>query len=186
MMSYADYLMIISPPDAIIKEMSRYKRASVNMIGHFESMHSRAHITITKQTRCKQFLAQPAIMQMEKRLSSMPALELHINGFSFFDHGFTAKTIYAVVERDTRTDNWFKLLKSQMGIKVKNFVPHITIARNIPVTAFNKLWPNFKDRTFSETFKADGLTILQRDTFAEYCEWKIYKELHFDNKLVAF
>jgi 2'-5' RNA ligase len=71
----------------------------------------------------------------------------------------------------------------QMGIKVKNFVPHITIARNIPVTAFNKLWPNFENRTWCETFTADSLTILHRDTFVEYCEWRIYKELFFANRL---
>jgi 2'-5' RNA ligase len=183
MLSYADYLMIISPPDTLKKEISRYKRASVNLIGHFEGMHSTAHITITHQTRCKPYLVQPAILAMEKRLNSIPPIELHINGFSFFNHGHTAKTIYAVVERTAKTDNWFKLLKIQMGIKVKNFVPHITIARNIPVTCFDKLWPNFENRAFNETFTASSLTILHRDTFAEYCEWRTYKEVFFANRL---
>ncbi len=183
MLSYTDYLMIISPPDTLKKEISRYKRASVNVIGHFEGMHSTAHITITHQTRCKPFLAQPAILQMEKRLSSVHPIELHISGFAFFNHGQTGKTIYAVIERTAKTDNWFKLLRMQMGIKVKNFVPHITVARNIPVTSFNKLWPNFENREFSETFTANSITILHRDTFAEYHEWRVYKELFFANRL---
>lgn len=183
MLSYADYLMIISPPDALKKEISRYQRASVNLIGHFDGMHDSAYITITHQTRCKPFLVQPAILQMEKRLSTIPPIELHISGFAFFNHGQTAKTIYAVVERTAKTENWFRLVKMQMGIKVKNFVPHITIARNIPVTAFNKLWPNFENRTFSETFTAERLTILHRDTFAGYSEWRVYKELFFANRL---
>jgi 2'-5' RNA ligase len=186
MMSYADYLMIISPPESIIKEISRYKRASVNLIGHFEGMQSTANITITHQTRCKPFLVQPAILKMEKRLSTVHAIELQINGFSFFSHGQNTKTIYAKIERTKHTDNWFKLLKLQMGIKVKNFVPHITIARNIPVTAFNKLWPNFENKAFSEAFKVESLTILHRETYVEYCEWKIYKELFFANRLAAF
>jgi 2'-5' RNA ligase len=186
MQSYTDYLMIISPPDDIKKEISRYKRASVNLIGHFEGMHSTAHITITHQTRCKPFFAQPLILQMEKRLNTIPPIDIQINGFDFFNHGQTAKTIYAKIDSTTHTDQWFKLLKSEMGIKVKNFVPHITIARNIPVTAFNKLWPNFENRVFSQTFKVDGLTILQRDTFVEYCEWKLYRELFFANKLAMF
>jgi len=183
MTSYADYLMIISPPDNIIKEISRYKRASVNVIGHFDGMHSTANITITHQTRCKPFLAQPAIEQMAKRLSTMPPVELQINGFGFFNHAQSAKTIYAVVAITPKTESWFRLLKKQMGIKVQNFVPHIIIARNIPITAFNKLWPNFENREWSETFMVDSLTILHRDTFVEYCEWRIYKELFFSNRL---
>lgn len=38
-MSYADYLIIIAPPGNIIKEISRHKMASVNVIVTFESMH---------------------------------------------------------------------------------------------------------------------------------------------------
>jgi hypothetical protein len=73
-----------------------------------------------------------------------------------------------------------------MGIKVTNFVPHIPVAVNIPATAFNKLWPNFETRVINETFKVNSLTILHRETFVEYCEWMVYKELFFANKLSIF
>jgi len=183
MTSYADYLMIIVPPDHIIKEITRYKRASVNLIGHFEGMHSSPNITITHQTRCKPFLALSAMEQMAKKLTTMPPVEMHINGFSYFNIGQTSKTIYAVIERTAETDNWFKLLKIQMGIKIKNFVPHIPVAKNIPFGSFNKLWPNFADRQLSERFSVNSLTILHRETYVEYCEWRVYKELFFANKL---
>jgi 2'-5' RNA ligase len=186
MTSYQDYLMIISPPEHIKKQVSKYKRASANVIGNFKGMHSIAHITITHQERCKAFLAQPAIQQMEKRLNSMHPVDLQIKGFNFFKHGTSGVTIYAVVEPAILNHNWFKLLKTQMGIKVKNFVPHITIVKNIPVTSFNKLWPYFEKSPYTEMFKANSLTILGRDTFAEYIEWKVYKELHFGNRLAAF
>jgi 2'-5' RNA ligase len=178
--------MVISPPENVVKEISRFKRASVNLIGHFEGMHSRAHITITHQTRCKPFMVQPAILKMGIRLNTINPVDLKITGFNFFYHGQTARTIYAEVGMTSHAENWFKLLQREMGIKVKNFVPHITIAKNIPVTAFNKLWPNFENREFAETFKADSLTILHRETFVEYCEWKVYKELFFANRLAAF
>ncbi|MDF2430881.1 MAG: hypothetical protein JWP44_512 [Mucilaginibacter sp.] len=186
MLSYADYLMIVSLPDAIVKEISRFKRASVNCIGHFEGMHSTAHIAITHQTRCKPFLVQPAIVQMERRLCTMPPFKLQIKGFNYLSHGHAAKTIVAAIEINPQTDKWFRLLTGQMGIKVKNFVPHIVIAANIPVPTFNKLWLNFKDREFTEAFTVNSLTILHRDTYVEYCEWKVYKELIFGNPLAAF
>lgn len=183
MQSYADYLVVISPPGNILKEISRYKQVSVNVIGHFEGMYSTGHIVITHQTRCKPFLVQPAIEQMANRLGTMPPVELHINGFSFFNHNHTAKTIYAEIEWTERTDNWFKLLQKQMGIKLRGFVPHIIIAKNLPVTSFSKLWPHFDGRPWSETFIASHLTILQRDTFVEYCEWRVYRDLFFANRL---
>jgi|SRR6185437_109490 len=182
MVAYADYLIVITPPDSISKEISRYKKASVNVIGHFEGMYSAPQIIITHQTRCKPFLVQPAIEQMAKRLGSMPPVELEINGFGYFNQN-NVKTIYAVVEVTPHTDLWFKLLTKQLGIKIKNFEPHIALAKNIPVTAFNKLWPNFEDRPWQQTFTANSLTILHRETFVEYCEWTVYRELFFSNRL---
>lgn len=186
MTAYTDYLMILSPPDEIQKEISRYKRASVNVIGHFDGMYNTAHITITFQTRCKPFLARPAIERMGQRLTTLSPIGLQIKSFAYFNHGTSGKTIYAVIERNEKTDKWFKLLATQMNIKIKSFVPHITIAKNIPVTAFNKLWPNFENREWSANFMANSLTILERETFAEYCEWKVYRELSFGNKLAIF
>ena len=61
----------------------------------------------------------------------MPPVELYINEFDHFSHSHTTKTIYAKIENTSRAENWFKLLTMQMGIKVKDFVPHITIAKNI-------------------------------------------------------
>jgi hypothetical protein len=183
MQTYADYLIVISLPGNVMKAVSRYKQASVNAIGHFEGMHSSGQLIVTHQTRCKPFLVNPAIEQMANRLGTMPPIELRINGFDFFEHGPAAKTIYAVIERSARIDNWFKLLQKQMGIKVKGFVPHIVIVKNLPVTSFNKLWPNFEGREWSESFMVNHLTVLHRDTFVDYCEWRVYRELFFANRL---
>ena len=183
MTSYADYLIIIAPPDHIIEEISRFKRASVRVIGHFEGMHRRAHISITHQTRCKPYLIQPAVVIMQKKLSTMPPVVLNIKGFNFFSHGQTAKTIYAEIELTETTEKWFKLLLIQLGLKVKNFVPHITVAKNIPVTAFDKLWPNFVNRHYTQAFTVGSLRILHRETYVEYCEWRVYQEVFFQNRL---
>ncbi len=183
MQTYADYLVVISPPGEILKAISRYKQASVNTIGHFEGMYSSGYMIVTHQIRCKPYLVQPAIEQMANRLTTMPPPELRINGFAFFNHSHAAKTIYAVIEQTDRIENWFKLLQKQMGIKLKGDVPHIIIAKNLPVSCFNKLWPNFEGRAWSETFIASHLTILHRDTFVEYCEWRVYRELFFANRL---
>lgn len=180
MTRYTDFLMLISPPEKVIKEIDRYKRASLRVIGEFESMHSKAHISITHQYRCRPYLVQHAIVQMEKRLSEMPPIELQINGFAAFQHGETAKTIYARLANNPQVENWFFQLKKQMKIQVKNFTPHITIAKKIPNTSFNRLWPHFEKCSYQDSFLVDRLTILKRETYDEYARWEIYKELYFD------
>ncbi|MGY3211489.1 2'-5' RNA ligase family protein [Mucilaginibacter sp. HD30] len=186
MESYKDYLMIISPPDEVIKQISKYKRASANKIGLFKGMHAIAHISITHQERCKPFMAEPFILNMEKRLLSMQPVELQIKGFNYFTHGAVGFTIYAVVNVAPPNHNWFKLLRQQMGIRVVNFVPHITVVKNISPSLFKKLWPHFENSKYETNFKATSLTILHRETFAEHPEWRAYKELFFGNRLMPF
>ncbi len=186
MESYKDYLIIISPPQEVIKQISKYKRASANKIGAFKGLHSTAHISITHQQRCKPFLAEPFISNMEKRLMSMHPVELHISGFDFFKHGNIGFTIYATVNPAPSNINWFKLLRKQMGIKLPNFVPHITVAKNIAPSAFKKLWPYFENDKYNAEFTVNTLTVLQRETFADGAEWRPFKELYFGNRLMPF
>ncbi len=185
MLCYADYLLVISPPEDIKRLIDKYKRASANVIGGFEDMHNPGLLVLTQQTRCKPFLVKSAIDRWEKGLNTIAPLELQISGFNYFNHGTTSKTIYAAIKCTPQTNNWFKLIRQQLGIRITHFAPHITIARNIPATAFNKLWPNFKNREFSATFYAESLLILQRDTFAEHPQWQFYKEIFFKNALKA-
>ena len=186
MESYKDYLMIISPPDEIIKQISKYKRASANKIGLFKGMHSIAHISITHRERCKPFMAEPFILKMEKRLLSMQPIELRISGFSYFTHGAVGYTIYAVVNATPPNNNWFKRLSRQMGIRVVNFVPHITVIKNVSPSLFKRLWPYFEKSQYETSFKANSITILQRETFGEDSNWRAYKELFFGNRLMPF
>ncbi|CAN5524744.1 hypothetical protein BH09BAC6_BH09BAC6_28920 [soil metagenome] len=183
MLHYTDYLITISPPDDIIKMVTKYKRASVNVIGHFEGMYTTPQIIVTHQKRCKPSLVQPVIIQWQQKLKTMPTVTLRISGFGFFENGPLVKTIYAKIETTPHTLNWFKLLMQQLGIKLKNFVPHIPVAGNIPVTAFDKLWPHLAADGYSYSFKVNSLTILHKETFAEHNEWRVYRELFFENKL---
>jgi len=183
MTAYADYLMVITPPDNIVKEVLRYKRASVSAIGHFEGMHISPKLVISRQVRCNPLLAQPVISKMADRLSTHPPACLQINGFGFINNSPTTKTIYARIENDEATDSWFKLLSTHLGIRLYNFVPALLIAANIPNTSFDKLWPHFEKRQWRESFTASSLTILHRDTYAEYREWRQYRELFLANRV---
>lgn len=179
-MHYADYMMLLSPPEEVVCEIKRYKQASAKHIGQFDSLHSKAHISICMADRQKTFIIEPSLQRMEQKLSTMPPIVLHIKGFDFFKHGDHSMTIYANVNQTDAVKKWFRLLLQNMNLKI-NITPHITIVRNISAQKFEVLWPHFAKAQYNDVFKIDGLTVLKRDTFGHEQHWQQHKVLPFHN-----
>jgi len=185
MKQYADYMMVLSPSAEIKALVDRHKRNAARVIGQYESMNAVAHISIKSLIRQKSFAAEPAIISIGKTLRTLPPINLTIDGFDYFNHGEDYKTIYAKLRTDHTTALWFKMLKKHLGVK-EFMVPHITIARNIPIWAFNQLWPHFKNIKWVDQFTVSGLTILQRETFSTFSPWEQFTVLPFEGRhLVA-
>lgn len=186
MESYTDYLMLIAPPKNIMYDIDRYKRASARVIGDFPGLLSPAHISINRQHRCKAFVARHAIAQMGEKLGMLTPQELQINNFKYFTHGNTGFTIYACIVTDDYTSRWFKGLQNSMRIIQKQYVPHITIVKNIPPDKFKLLWEKFKLCNYQAKFTADHLKVLERETYVQTSRWQILKEYKFGEKLMEY
>jgi len=181
MTSYADYLFLLSPPENIKHEISRYKKASVKYIGEFSSMQSPAHITLNQLERQKPYMVDTAIQNLEAKINAMPSVLLHMDGFKYFEHVHSKMTIYAYIRSTPAMEDWFTLLRKNLNIK-KIVVPHITVVRNIPEMDFKKLWPNFKNKKLLEPFWIYELKIVQRETFGTTAgKWESYKTIRFKN-----
>jgi 2'-5' RNA ligase len=176
MSDYKDYMILLSPPENINAQVKKFKQASVRLIGEFESMHSKAHISLKNLHRQKAHWAEPLFDQLEKELSLIEPMTLQINGFAtFLPTDLT--TIYAAIKSTPEMEDWFKRIRKSLN--EKKAVPHITIARQIPNALAKKLWPKFKDRQWDDEFDIDRLTILQRETFGGDKHWKPFKEIRF-------
>jgi 2'-5' RNA ligase len=180
MTSYQDYLIMLSPPENIIKRVKNLKDFSFNEIGEYESHYSKAHISVELWPRKKPVWIEPMIPKLERDLQTLPPVILNINGFDFFDHQ-ERPSIYARLTSTPLTKVWFKHLRRYFS--TPDFEPHITITRSIPNDAFNKLWPQFKNLEWNEQFKVDKLTILRREMIGHDKSYKVYKEIPFNNKL---
>jgi 2'-5' RNA ligase len=181
MKNYADFMILLSPPDSVKAQVKQHKLDAAGMIGDYESIHSIAHISIKKMPRQKSFLTEPVLLALNPKLGTVPPVTLAIDGFDYFNHGEAYKTIYAKIRNTPGTTLWFKQLKRHLNIK-DFMVPHITIARNIPVAHFNTLWPHFKAVKWAETFTVKELTVLQRETFAPFAQWQPFTTLPFNGK----
>jgi 2'-5' RNA ligase len=183
MKNYADFMILLSPSDKVKAKVREHKLYAAQIIGNYESVHSIAHISIKKMHRQKSFLTESAIRSLTPKLAAIPPITLTIDGFDYFNHGEDYKTIYARLRSSPKITTWFKTLKKHLNIK-EFMVPHITIARNIPVRDFNQLWPHFKAIKWQETFTVYELIVLQKETFAPFAKWELFTTLPFSGKRV--
>jgi 2'-5' RNA ligase len=179
MEAYTDYLIILTPPMAIAEQVKKFKQASARLIGDFEGMHSKAHITLSRLMRQKPFHTEPLFRQVEKELSLLEPFTLQINGFAtFLPTDYT--TIYAAIKSTPQMEDWFKRLRQTLN--EKKSVPHITIARQMPNEKAKKLWPKFKDFSWRDEFEVKRLTILQRETYGYDKSWRHFAHISFKGK----
>jgi 2'-5' RNA ligase len=181
MYMYEDYLLLLSPPEAIKQEISRYKRASAKLIGNYKSMDSPAHISIQHLERQKPFMAEKNLNLIETALNELPPVLLHLDGFKYFSHLHSRVTIYAHIRITPAVDEWFTQLKRKLSIR-KGIVPHITVTRDIAGPDFERLWPNFRHKKLVEPFWVRELVMLKRETFAHEPQWQHFKVFEFKNK----
>src|ERR1700749_3757424 len=176
MEAYKDYLIILTPPAPIAEQVKKFKQSSARLIGDFEGMHSKAHLTMKRLSRQKPFWTEPMFQQLEKELSLMEPVTLQLNGFAtFLPTDYT--TIYAAITSTPLMEDWFKRLRKCLN--EKKSVPHITIARQVPNDKAKKLWPKFKDRPWSDKFEVKCLTILERETYGHDKNWQVLKQISF-------
>ena len=107
--------------------------------------------------------------------------KLYIKDFNFFSHGPRFRTIYAAIILDNHTKEWFARIDKKLNLN-KQTVPHITIAKNIPMEQFNVLWPYFEHRDYEEAFYTEELVILQKEVNSSNAVYRPFKKIAFGDK----
>ncbi|WP_448697717.1 2'-5' RNA ligase family protein [Mucilaginibacter sp. AW1-3] len=177
--TYCDYMMMISPPAEIRETVRKLKLSSAKVIGEYRGKHSIAHITVTGQGRQMPVMMKEKLEYYQKKLLRVKANYIAVKGFYYFLHGASSATIYARLVLSEELTAWFASIRNVFGDR-QQFVPHITIVKDMPMADFKKLWPYFEHREFSAHFLADRLTVLSRPTFgSSNNHWTIFKDLYF-------
>ena len=169
-------MFILSPPAHIAAQVKKFKLASERLIGDFEGLHSKAHISLKRLHRQKPYFTEPQFEQIGKEVSLIEPFVLQLNGFAhFLPTDYT--TIYAAIKSTPAMEDWFKRMRK--CLEEKKAVPHITIARQVPDHQAKKLWPKFKSRHWDDEFEVDHLTILYRETFGGSKHWQHFTDMPF-------
>lgn len=173
-----DYLLVLSPPKSIVDHVRIDKRYSEKLIGNFESLNSKAHLTMSNYFLKNTYEVEPLIPHLQYKMSMLPSITLNINGYNYFETG-NKRTIYASPTIDSDAELWFEQMRDH--VKSNSITPHITIAKNISEEQFEILWSMFKDRKWIESFHIDRLTILKRQSIGLNNNYVKLKELEFKN-----
>lgn len=172
------YFLIISPPDEIKSKVKSLKYKLHKAVGLSEyNLHSVPHISLmsfhTMRPVNEQFFKA-----LEQLFSKNNALEVDLNGFEYFEHGTESNTIYVKIENSFQIVKVYHELHSLLGLSVREYVPHLKIARTMSRSRFNKSYDMLKQHSFSEKFTCNQVTILERKLqHGVVSNYKVLKEI---------
>src|SRR5882672_12000825 len=133
-----ELFFIISPPRGIADYVAFLKSHVKSVIGHeFEDEFSKAHISLCK---FRDNHPEDLLYRIDGKISAFTPFHVHIKNLNYFDHG-TTRTIYLeVVHKSPICEIVENVLDRSPG-----FTPHITIARNLEMNDFMKVWMSLKN-----------------------------------------
>lgn len=176
------YFLIISPPDEIKSKVKSLKYKLHKAVGLSDyNLHSVPHISLmsfhTMRPVNDRFFGA-----LQHLFSKNNSFEVDLNGFDYFEHGSESNTIYVKIENSFQIVRVYHELHSLLGLRVREFVPHLTVARTMSRPRFTRSYEMIKQHAFSEKFSCNQITILERKLqHGVVSNYRILKEIEFSN-----
>jgi 2'-5' RNA ligase len=156
------YFFVISPPLSIKQNVKSYKHTLDKKVGLSDyNLHAIPNISLMSFHTMKP-VNQNFIQAVSNLFANIQKFEIETNGFDCFTHHNSSGTIYAKIEDSGMLTGIYEGLHKLLGLKVRDYTPHLTVARTIPKENFNKAFALLKDKKFKKKFICENITILQR------------------------
>jgi hypothetical protein len=169
--SIKELFFIISPPRHIVSDVSVLKDDVHYLIGHeLEDRYSTANIALFKYSDTENRMNH-MLRFVEARAAEIETFNVFLKDFGVFYNG-SFRTIYMdIVNKSPIQEIFEKIVKED-----PEFIPHITIARNLAINDFLRCWPYLKGLRYSnQHFHCDRITVLARSDR----KWTHYKDIPF-------
>ena len=167
--SVKELSFIITPARHIMSDVSVLKDDVHYLTGRaLDDRYSRANIALFKYSDTEDRMNH-MIRFVEARAAEIEPFNVFLKDFGVFYHG-AQRTIYLDIVNKTPIQEIFeKIVKED-----PQYIPHITIARNLTISDFLRCWPYLKGLRYSnQHFLCDHITVLAR---AEK-KWMHYKDV---------
>ncbi|HEX8041957.1 MAG TPA: 2'-5' RNA ligase family protein [Chryseosolibacter sp.] len=167
--SVRELFFTISPPRHIISDVSVLKDDVHYLIGHeLEDRYSKANIALFKYSDTANRMNH-MLRFVEARAAAMEPFNVFLKDFGAFYNG-AFRTIYMdIVNKSPIQEIFEKIVKED-----PEYIPHITIARNLTTGDFLRCWPYLKGLHYSnQYFLCDRITVLARTER----KWTHYRDI---------
>ena len=173
------YFFALLLPFNLQGEVDEIKMEFADKYESHKALKSPPHITIVPPFFANEQLIAAIDHKVSQFVNNFESFEIKLNGFGQFKD----KVIFIDVEKSqslqlfyTAFLAFFTGLGFELTTMNKFIHPHVTVAfRDLSEVNFQKAWPLFKDRKFSEKFSASSLHLLNQTGE----EWKAVNEFRF-------
>ena len=154
----AEYFFVISPPAAVVQAIRQFKARLHAAIGlDVVNMRSMAHISLCKFRENEN--DSLIISKAAATLRHKTIFDIRLAGAETFLHQEQAGTLYISIAQPEPVNIVMKLLCSAFMRACRPAIPHLTIARNVPLPSFIKINP--ADFDYHYDFICRHVTILK-------------------------
>lgn len=169
--SIKELFFIITPPRHIISDVSVLKDDVHYLIGHeLEDRYSKPNIALFKYSDTENRMNH-MLRFVEARAAELQPFNVFLKDFGVFYNG-AFRTVYMDIVNKTPVQEIFEKIVKQDP----DYIPHITIARNLAIQDFLRCWPYLKGLRYSnQHFLCDRITVLGRADR----KWMPFKEILF-------
>ena len=166
-----EFLIVLTPPTEVTKEVSEFKNLLKNRFGRFESMYSKAHFTLANLL-CNEDQEKKLIPIFENLKKTLKPFDVQLNNIESFKY---SGTIYINPLNKESIYSLSKTIYKELllnGFSKKNLIipktPHLTIARKLNKIQFDLALQEFKKIAYKKAFIAKEITILKRNKEKKY------------------
>jgi hypothetical protein len=166
-----ELFFMIAPPRHIVSDVSVLKDDVHYLIGHeLEDRYAKANIALFKYSDSEKHMNH-MVRFVEARAAELSSFNVFLKDFGVFYSG-AFRTIYMdIVNKSPIQEIFEKIVKED-----PQYIPHITVARNLAIDDFLRCWPYLKGLNYSnQHFLCDRITVLARADK----KWVHYKDILF-------
>lgn len=156
------YLVVLSPPGDSMEKVKRlkYQLNNLTYLGSY-NLFSIPHITLAKLQSVHR-LHDKFGKALQKEFAGHGELEVSLSGYNYFAHGDNQRTLYLQIEEPEKIEAIYRQLNTSLGIPLRDYVPHLTVAKTISTTHFDELFPALPQMPFADAFTCKHILVLER------------------------
>lgn len=174
------YFIAILPPPEITEQVRSIQQEFAKNYVSKRQLRLPVHLTLVPPFKRNADFEEKMIPSLRDFAREQQPFEMQLDGFG----AFGKRVVFVAVQENENLkklhlelNSWLTTKLHFEGLESANrFHPHVTVAnKDLKLSAFNKAWPEFKQRKFNGSFQANSIHLLKHNGSI----WEAFHEFRF-------